>query len=46
MVLVPKAVIHKSTMMVKALYALVAVVTVHTVLWTQVLTVYADIVQV
>ena len=44
MVLVAKAIVDKCTMMVKALYTFVAVVTVHSVLWSKVFTVYANVI--
>ena len=45
MVLVSEAIIYKGAVMVKPLYTLVTIITVHSVFWPQILTVYADIVQ-
>ena len=45
-VLVPEAVVNERAVVVKTLDALVAVVAMHCVLWPQILTVDADVVQV
>ena len=46
MILVAKAIIHKGAVMIEALDALIAVVTVHCVLWSKILAINADIVKV
>ena len=45
MVLVSKAIVYKGAVMVKSLYTLVTIITVHSVFWPQILTINADIVQ-
>ena len=45
MVLVAKAVVDESAMMIEALHTLVTVVAMHTVLWVQVLAIDADVVK-
>ena len=46
MVLVPETIVYKGAMMIKSLYALVTIITVHRVLRSQIFTIDADIVQV
>ena len=46
MVLVSEAIVYKGAVMVKPLHTLVTIITVHRVLWSQILTINADIVQV
>ena len=46
MVLIAQTVVHKGAVVVESLHALVAIVAVHGVFWTQVLAVDADVVQV
>ena len=46
MILVAQAIVHESAVMVKPLHTLIAIVAVHGVLWAQVFTINADVVEV